>query len=139
MDTTCNTVKGGNNSSLGSYTVIRDCVFPWTISRWGQTTLAEGRPLINLPGLTTESIDLMYTEEEVETRKPGSGQRERVRRTMVQLCPSWVDISLFPRGPTREGGIYDWCVFAFPRGMRQNNFQEFTNFPVAAGYPCPHA
>lgn len=65
----CNAVKGGRNSKPGGDAAIWDCVFPWTICRWGETTLANGSPLINIPELTTQAIDLVYIEEEVETLK----------------------------------------------------------------------
>lgn len=40
MEAACNAVKGGRKSNPGGYAAIRDCIFPWTIRRWGETTLA---------------------------------------------------------------------------------------------------
>lgn len=69
MEAACKAVKGGRNSNSGGNVAIRDCVFRWTIREWGENNLVNGGSLINIPELTTEAVNLVYTAEEVEAQK----------------------------------------------------------------------
>ena len=47
-----------------AYQAIKNCVYPWTIRRWGETKGTDGRDLVKVPELKTEEVRLDYTDDE---------------------------------------------------------------------------
>jgi len=49
-----------------AYKVIKDCIWPWTIRRWGETRDADGKELVKVPQLHTNDIRLEYRPRELK-------------------------------------------------------------------------
>lgn len=57
-------IKEGEKPMDEIYQKIKECVWPWTIRRWGETKNSDGSSLVRIPDLATNEVRLKYKPDE---------------------------------------------------------------------------
>ena len=95
-------------SSADAYGALLDCTRPWTIRRWGDTMLPGPgeRPLVALPSLHINDIQLKYTEDELENLQTTVEARHEETKAQSHFCDA----------------LYIWRLESFQLGLQDSQF-----------------
>lgn len=95
-----------NGDAAEAYHALRDAVRLWTIRRWGDTTLPNEKPLVELPPLIIREVKLKFTKDELSQLQKKVHDRYQETTEKLRFCDA----------------LYTWRLESFQRGLQESQF-----------------